>query len=156
MKRFLIVLVCAALVFGACGSEEASVDPGGAPSADPDDPVTSAPQSPGDGTIPSPQPSVVTPQPGQAGVRPIGWDTAEPGDDGRSVAVNYWSGVEPCSILDHVDVEYSRRKVTITLYEGYAPADEQTACIELAVYKATVVELDEPLDGRKIADGAPK
>ena len=154
MKRTLILLICAALVFGACGSESASVDPGGAPSAGPEDPVTSAPQSPGDGTIPSPEPSFVTPEPGQADVRPIGWDSAEPGKDDLSVTVSYWSGVEPCNVLDHVDVEYSAKKVTITLFEGHSPTDEDTACIEIAVYKGTVVQLDEPLDGREIVDGA--
>ena len=159
MKRTLLVLVCGALLFGACGARDADPkdnDAGGAPSANPDDPVTSAPQSPGDGTIPSPEPSIVTPQPGQEDVRPIAWQEAEPGMDERTVTVSYYSGVEPCYVLDHIDVEYSAKKITITLFEGHAPGDDETPCIEIAVFKAAVVQLDEPIDGRKIVDGAPK
>jgi hypothetical protein len=159
MKRTLLILICGALLFGACGARDADPkdnDAGGAPSANPEDPVTSAPQSPGDGTIPSPEPSIVMPQPGQDDVRPIGWDSADKGKDDQTLTINYISGVEPCYVLDHIDVEYSAKKITITLFEGHTPGEEDTPCIELAVYKATVLKVDEPIDGRKIVDGAPK
>jgi hypothetical protein len=158
MKRTVLLLFAAALVLAACGSAEEvdspGVRPGGAPSSDPDAPVTSSPLPPGDDTVPSPEPSIATPQPGQVDVRPIGWEAAEPGMDDSSLTIYYWSGVEPCYVLDHVDVEYSAKEITVTLFEGRSPIDEDTACIEIAVYKATVVQLDEPIEGRRIADGS--
>ena len=157
MKRTLLVLVCA-LLLGACGSVDDpdidTVDPGGTPSSDPEAPVTSAPQTPGDGEIPSPQPSIAVPQPGQEDVRPIMWQEVEKGMDDQTVTLYYYSGVEPCYVLDHVDVEYGKKEVTITLFEGHTPGEGDTPCIEIAIYTATVVELDEPLDGRKVVEGA--
>ena len=157
MKRTLLVLICAGLFLAACGEEENGGLTGVSdPGSGGDEPVTSAPQTPGDGEIPSPNPSIVEPQPGQEDVRPIGWNSADKGMDDQTLTINYISGVEPCYVLDHIDVEYSDEKVTVTLFEGHSPSDEEQACIELAVYKAVVVELDEPLDGRKVVDGAPK
>ena len=43
------------------------------------------------------------------------------GDDGRTVTIDFWSGVEPCYVLDHVDVGYATDEVTITLFEGTEP-----------------------------------
>ena len=155
MKRTLLILVAAALLLAACGSADESSDPGSSGnSSDPEAPVTSAPQTPGDGEIPSPQPSIAVPQPGQEDVRPIMWQELEKGMDDQTVTLYYYSGVEPCYVLDHVDVEYGKQEVTITLFEGHTPGEGDTPCIEIAIYTATVVELDEPLDGRKVVDGA--
>lgn len=89
-----------------------------------------------------------------AGVRPIPWQKIKVGDDDRSLTVHFTSGVEPCYVLDHVDVDFQDEEVVVTLYEGHDPSDEDTACIELAEFKVTKVELDEPLGGRKLVDGA--
>ena len=153
MKRTLLVLLSAALVFGACGGSEENGGLTGRDGSDPEDPVTSAPQTPGDDT-PEPEPSIVEPQPGQADLMPIGWDTAQRGMDDQSLTIYYYSGVEPCYVLDHVDVGYSPKRITVTLFEGHSPSDEDEACIEIALYKAVVVQLDEKIEGRKIVDGA--
>ncbi|MDQ4129654.1 MAG: hypothetical protein M3133_01455 [Actinomycetota bacterium] len=55
-------------------------------------------------------------------------------------------------MLDHVEVVETATTVTITLYEGHTGRD--IACIELAVQKATLVELEEPLGSREVIDGA--
>jgi hypothetical protein len=82
------------------------------------------------------------------------FDDATVADDDVTVNVDFTSGVEPCSVLDHVDVSYGANAVTITLYEGYDPSAGQVACIDIAAFKRVVVTLDQPLDGRKIVDGA--
>ena len=51
-------------------------------------------------------PQVVEPTPGMADVHARPFDTATVRDDGRTVNVDFTSGVEPCAILDHVDVSY--------------------------------------------------
>jgi hypothetical protein len=103
---------------------------------------------PGDGA------QLVQPTPGMAGVRPHAFDHAVVGDDGTTVTVFFWSGVEPCYVLDHVDVAYGEKAVTITLYEGHDASAGDVACIEIALLKKVVVQLDEPVGDREIVDGA--
>jgi hypothetical protein len=103
---------------------------------------------PGDGA------KLVVPTPGMAGVRPHAFDHAVVGDDGTTVTIFFWSGVEPCYVLDHVDVSFGAKAVTITLFEGHDPNAGDVACIEIALLKKVVVELDEPVGDREIVDGA--
>jgi hypothetical protein len=146
MTRKLIALV-AVLVFGvACGRLSDTGAGGGAP----EDPVTSSPVDPGD-PIPSPTPRIVEPTPGLTGVHPNAFDKAV-AVDGDTVRVEYYLGVEDCYGLDHVDVEYGEEVVIITLYSGNVPGAE--VCIDIAEFVATIVDLDEPLNGRQIVDGA--
>jgi hypothetical protein len=88
------------------------------------------------------------------GVRAIGWEDADLAPDDRTVTIGFWSGVEPCYVLDRVEVAYEAKRVVVTLYQGSDPAEPDTACIELAEYKTTVVELSEPVAGRKLTHGA--
>jgi hypothetical protein len=97
---------------------------------------------------------LVVPRPGMADVRPHPFDHAVVSDDGRSVIVYFWSGVEPCYVLDHVDVAYGTNAVTITLFEGHDVTAGDVACIEIALLKKVVVGLDEPVGDRRIEDGA--
>ena len=87
-----------------------------------------------------------------AGVRARPFDRAMLNDDG-TVTILFTSGVEPCAVLDHVDVDEGDA-VTITLYEGHDPDAGDVACIEIAVLKSVTITLDHPLDGRGIVDGA--
>ena len=111
---------------------------------------------PGEEPIPTePGPQIVEPTPGMANVYPRPFDTATIGDDGRTVTIDFWSGVEPCYVLDHVDVAYGDDTVTITLIEGSdLSGGEDIVCIEIALMKQVVITLDEPLGDRQIADGA--
>jgi len=99
-------------------------------------------------------PQIVEPRPGMADVRPTAFDIATIGADDRTLTIVFWSGVEPCAVLDHVDVSYGASDVTVTLYQGSDPSAGQVACPEIAVQKQTTVLLDEPLAGRTIVDGA--
>jgi hypothetical protein len=97
---------------------------------------------------------LVEPTPGMADVRPHIFDHVVVRDDGTSVTVFFWSGVEPCYVLDHVDVDEGPDAITITLFEGYDASAGDVACIESALLKTVVVELDGPVGDRPIVDGA--
>jgi hypothetical protein len=109
------------------------------------------------GTVPSGEapvdPQVVEPQPGMANVYARPFDSATVGEDGRTVTIDFWSGVEPCYVLDHVDVAYGDA-VIITLFEGRDLSEGNVACIEIGVPKRVVIALDEPLGDRPIIDGS--
>jgi len=105
------------------------------------------------GEVPSGEPRIVGPRPGMVNVTARPFDSATVGDDGRTVTIDFWSGVEPCYVLDHVDVAYGGA-VVITLFEGAEPTDEPVACIEIAELKRVIITLDEPLGDRPIVDGA--
>lgn len=116
--------------------------PGGGASGDPGSgvggPVDPAPVDPGTG-----QAALVIPKPGQLNPRPLPAAKLEATVDGRRVLVKatWWSGVEPCNVLDSVRVERSGTDIAITLIEG--TSDPGAACIELAQEKATIVDLGE-------------
>ncbi|WP_239137893.1 hypothetical protein [Sphaerisporangium rufum] len=82
----------------------------------------------------------------------VPWEKAEPLDGGRRLRILWWSGVEPCHVLDRVALRETGTRVTVTLYEGHTR--ENVACIEMAVRKSTEVTLKQPVDGRKVVDGA--
>ncbi|HJR46114.1 MAG TPA: hypothetical protein VJ927_10975 [Actinomycetota bacterium] len=146
------------LALGACGSatEDPTVStvPGDGSSGDtgPDAPVTAAPAPGGD--LGGGRPQRVRPRPGMDEVRPVGWENARLTPNGRSLRITYWSGVEPCNVLDRVDLRYGDEEVAVTLFEGYDPDARDVACIEVALRKVVVVALEEPLGGRRITDGA--
>ena len=165
MKTTIAALALIALV--ACGSP-AETQPGargsgggsdGSPGSmtpfDPESPVSCPPDcgDGGGGDIEPGKPKIVEPRPGMDDIHPVGWDKAKVRGP-RSVLITYWSGVEPCNVLDHVDVVYKEKTIEVTLFEGHDPSDEDTACIEIALLKGVELELDEAIDGRKIVDGA--
>jgi hypothetical protein len=122
-----------------------------AASQDPDTPVTSTPGASAPGT---PEPQVVQPRPGMTDVIPSAFDTAKIGADDVTLTITFWAGIEPCSVLDHVDVDEAPGSVTVTLYVGSDPSAGNVACPELAVRKQVTVTLDHALAGRDIVDGA--
>jgi hypothetical protein len=156
----LSLLVVPVLILGACGATQqdtragAPGDDAKSPVSDPNSPVSSTPDP--NATLPQGEGRAqrVKPRPGMADLRPVAWEKARQTPSGRSLRVAYWSGVEPCNVLDHVDVEYTATKIVVTLFEGHDPEAGDVACIELALLKAVVVKLDEAVDGRKIVDGA--
>ena len=72
--------------------------------------------------------------------------------DERTLEVRFWGGVQECHGVDRVDVEYGQTEVVVTVYQGRVPSAE--ACIEIAVLSAVRVDLDEPIAGRNVVDGA--
>jgi diguanylate cyclase (GGDEF)-like protein/PAS domain S-box-containing protein len=133
MKPRVLVLALTLLVV-ACGG---SGSDRGAQPEDPDRPVAHTPDP--FVSEPGSSPTLVEPQPGQVDVRPIPWEKAEPRGP-RRVEIRFVSGVEPCNVLDHIDVDYLEKEVEITLFEGHAESEEDVACIEIAVEKRTIVE----------------
>jgi hypothetical protein len=103
---------------------------------------------------PVPDAQTVDPDPDAVGLRARPFDSATVGDDGRTITIDFVSGVEPCYVLGRIDVDEGPNAVTITLFEGHLDADEDVACIDLGVYKRTTVTLDDPSGDRKIVDGA--
>ncbi|MET8142043.1 hypothetical protein ABZU32_17180 [Sphaerisporangium sp. NPDC005288] len=137
----------------ACGGAPA---PTTGASGSPDDAV-SAPAGTAQVTTPAAPaagPSPTRPKGPTVHPRKVRWEKVRPSRDGRRLTVIWWSGVEPCSVLDRVGVRETAKSVTITLYEGQARGAENTACIEIAVQKSTTVKLKKPLGHREIVDGA--
>jgi hypothetical protein len=148
-----LLATVALIVLVACGTPEEGGSTGAAGDrGSPDEPVSSTPSPGGSGRGQRPR-RLVVPKPGMDDVRPIRWQSVR-SVDARTLMVRFTSGVEPCYVLDHVDVEYGRKHVAITLFEGHDPQVENVACIELAELKRVRVELAEPLGGRRVVDGA--
>lgn len=110
------------------------------------------------GCEPAPDPGqgaeLVTPRPGMAGTRAVAFTGAEPVADGSTLRITWISGVEPCNVLDRVEVAETATEVRVTLIEGSDPASPDAVCIELGVSKAVEVPLGAPLADRTIVDGA--
>lgn len=154
-------------VVAACGSAAAPPS-----SAAPSDPATSPPDQavsapPDDGGSADPGGSDagggddlsgvkdVVPKPGQLDVRPIEAESLTAEADGSSIVVTatWWSGVEPCNVLDTVVVDQEDGGWTITLREGHGPED--VACIALAEQHRTTFEIPNVSPGTyTIRDGA--
>lgn len=100
------------------------------------------------------EPSIVEPTPGMSNVYSRPFDTATVSGDGLTVTIDFVSGIEPCYVLDHVEVVYGDDTVAITLFEGSDVSEGDVACIDIGVFKRTVVQLDQPLGDRVIVDGA--
>jgi hypothetical protein len=93
------------------------------------------------------QPALVAPVPGRANPHPVSPTALQASFDGQHVLVkvSWYGGVAPCSVLDSVTVERSGAEIAITPFEG---ADDPTAmCMEMAVLKATIVDLGELAPG---------
>jgi hypothetical protein len=122
---------------------------------DPDEPVMQEPcpnQTPPGGA----KFELVVPYEGPVeGVRAIPWERSRAsGSDDRTFLLIYWSGVEPCNVLDRVEIKEAADKVVATIYEGAAADQQNVACIEIAVQKAVEITLDEPLGERQLVNGA--
>ena len=144
--RLGVALSLLALALVACsGSAGASTPPSATPPAS-DTPV-SAPPSDGGNTDPSIDPGtgpkVVVPRPGQLDVRQVAADSLTGSADGNTVTVTavWTSGVEPCHILDHVEVVKGDGTLTIALFEGRGPED--VVCIAIAEQHTTKIEVPD-------------
>lgn len=131
----------------ACGSGTSAAG-GGSP--DPGD-VVSTTVDPGATPGPS-HPRRVEPEGGLDHPFPSAWSDPRLLRGGRAARLTWYSGVEECYGLDHVDVDYGPRTVAVTLFAGTRP--EAETCIELAEQVVTVVHFDEPLGKRKLVDGS--
>lgn len=101
-------------------------------------PGPALPADPGTG-----QAQLVRPRPGQKDPHPVAPTKLEASVDGHHVLVkvSWYGGVEPCSALDSVKVERTGTDIAITPFEG--TGDPGAICIEIAVLKATIVDLGD-------------
>ena len=133
---------------GECGEKVSGTGPDATVSYTPcpgdDEPVVTDPY---DGA------QKVGPTPGMSGVNPTSFDKVVVGKDGKSLTIFFWSGVEPCYVLDRVDVDASRDAITVTLFQGHDASVGDVACIDIALLKKVVVQLDEAIGDRRIVDG---
>lgn len=166
-RRSLIALAAlAALVLAACGGT-ADVGAGGPESpageqspapgtADPASPVGTVPPDrfgPDGGA--SPDAEEVQARPGQTqDAAPRPFDRARVDEEAGTLTLWYWTGVEPCHVLDHVEVDYRPAEVVVTVLEG--TTDPDAVCIQIARYVRTTVELSEPVGDRPIVDGGAR
>jgi hypothetical protein len=141
-KLWLVALLFMAV---ACGETPptSSASPS-APSNPPEQPVS----------VPAASPTPVTPVGNTLGTHKTKWISATPSADGRSLRLVWWSGVEPCTVLDRVEVAESTDKVVVTLYEGQDRRHPDAVCIAMAIQKTTTVTLSAPLGSRRVVDGA--
>lgn len=157
MKMIAAAVLAVFALSTACGSERDSRSERGNADrgiSDPNDPVTMTPEPGSDVHDVGGRPQRVRPSPGMADVRAVPWEKARQTPSGRSLRITYWSGVEPCNVLDHVDVDYRASSIVVTVYEGHDPEAEDVACIEVALRKVVRIPLEEPVEGRKLVDGA--
>ncbi|MEA2546396.1 MAG: hypothetical protein QOI09_1669 [Chloroflexota bacterium] len=164
-RRVFLLIAAAAVALAACSGAApssstpptvgptptpiATIDPGGGVVGGGGDVgsgggvvVGPTPVDPGAG-----QPAIVIPKPGQKNPHPVRPMTIQASVDGRHVLVkvSWYSGVEPCNVLDSVNVVRSGTDIAISLMEG--SSDLAVACIEIAQLKATIVDLGDLLPG---------
>jgi hypothetical protein len=89
------------------------------------------------------QPKLLVPKPGQLQPHPVVPLSLQASVDGRHVLVKitWYGGIEPCSVLDSVKVDRSGTTIALTVIEG--SSDLTAVCPEIAMLKATLVDLGE-------------
>ena len=135
-----------AFLLSACASA------GSSPGPSDEAPPSEAPAASEPPAIGEPEPGgveLVEPQPGQQNVHPVTIEQMEATSSGRVVSVDAHrtSGVDPCYVLDHVEVAINDNDQTIdlTVFEG--TSDPDAICVMMAVAKHTIVSFEVPATG---------
>ena len=95
------------------------------------------------------EPQIVEPTPGMDNVGPTAFDTATIGADDTTLTIAFWSGVEPCYVLDHVDVSYGADAVHRDAVPGIGPNAGDVACIDIALQKQVTITLTSRSPGAR-------
>jgi hypothetical protein len=150
------MFIAVAVLLSACASAGSSPAP--SDEAQPSE-APAAWEPPGIG---QPEPGgveLVEPQPGQQNVHPVALERMDATTSGRVVSVDaYWtSGVDPCYVLDRVEVHLNDdQTVDVTIHEG--TSDPDAICVMMAVAKHTIFSFEVPDTGtwtiRDSQDGA--
>ena len=69
--------------------------------------------------------------------------------DGNEVRFAVWMGVEPCDVIDRVEVTETGSSVDVEIFRGVG--DVAATCIAIAVERIVVAELDAPLGDRVLS-----
>jgi hypothetical protein len=136
---WLTGILVTALALAACTSGTGT-SPSPVPSSPPASSPDPSPADPG-GVVPDPDGSLVFPKPGVIDPRPVAVETISASLEGGRVVVRleWTSGVEPCYTLAGVDIARDGDTFILTVLEG--TTDPDAACIEIAMFKATLVDL---------------
>lgn len=151
LSMFIVTALASTGCFFARGEvvfEELTEGPLGAPPLPKDVIGGGDVADPGDG------PRQVEPQPGVIDAQPIDWETASIDRDAMTITLTWWSGVEPCTVLDRIDIEYGDEAVTVTVFEGAPENAAAVSCIAMAEQKQATVDLEEDIGQRTLVDGA--
>jgi hypothetical protein len=145
MRTVRNTLVGFGFVFAVMGCSAAIPSPSPT-SRPPDAPIsTDGPSSlPGDAPpADGAQPTFVAPRPGQQSVHDVSVEQLSAKVAGRHVVLNarWWSGVEPCSVLDSVAVTNAGGTIKVAVREGSSARD--VACIDIAMLKVTAIDLGD-------------
>ena len=70
------------------------------------------------------------------------WIKAVPSSDGMTLTVWFWGG--PCMGVDHVGLDETPDRVTVSLFQGTPPSLVGSACPEIAMLQAVRVSLSSP------------
>jgi hypothetical protein len=162
LRRVTIGLLLLSVLIAACGGAVAT--PSAPPAVPPSDAPVATNPPPGDGPGDDQRPpaggaKIVVPRPGQLDVRAVAAESLAATVDGRSVVVSadWWSGVEPCTILDSIAVQRDAFTIAIALREGRGPED--VACIAIAELHRAFIDLGDLEPGtytiRDATGGAP-
>jgi hypothetical protein len=129
----------------APSAEPGSAGTGGNPGTD--GPIVSEPIAPTPVDPGANQPALQVPKPGQHDPHPVAAQSLQASVDGRHVLVkiSWYGGVAPCSVLDSVKVDRGASSIALTVIEGSSDLD--AVCIEIAMLKATIVDLGELAPG---------
>jgi hypothetical protein len=152
--RLFGVILTLSFFLAACGSSNDKVSLGSpttttSTTTPPDASVSSPPLNPG-GKVPPSHPQRVVPTNNAADVRPLSFEAAGVTAVTGGVLVRFWGGIAPCFVLDHYTVHETAQAVTIGLFAGRAPRNDNVACIEIALRYEVKVPLDAPLGTRKV------
>jgi len=66
--------------------------------------------------------------------------------DGNEVRFAVWMGLEPCDVIDRVEVTETDASVEVEIFRG--TGDIAATCVAMAVERIVVAELDAPLGAR--------
>ncbi|MDQ4058137.1 MAG: hypothetical protein M3124_03325 [Actinomycetota bacterium] len=155
MRSTIIIGLVLVAVLSATACEGAASDDGGATNQgaggqQPDDPVTSTPDSGGGRR--AMKALEVELRDGLVQPRRHPFEDSKVVGDGEAVELYFWDGIQECGGPQRVESEYRVDEIVLTLFVGRNP--EAEVCTEQAVYKVLTVPLEEPLDGRRVLDGA--
>lgn len=140
-----VMFIALTLLLAACASAGSSPTPS---DAGPPSEAPAASEPPGIG---EPEPGgveLVEPQAGQQNVHPVALERMDVTSSGTMVSVDaYWtSGVDPCYVLDRVEVKTNNdQTVDVTIQEG--TSDPDAICVMMAVAKHTIFSFEVPSTG---------
>jgi hypothetical protein len=140
----VLALACAVSVLGCAGASLPASPSPTSGSLPPDGPIsTDAPSDMPGAAPPLGQPTLVIPKPGQRNVHDVAIEQLSARVAGRHVVLNarWWSGVEPCSVLDSIAVSRTAQTITVAVREGSGPGE--VACIDIAMLKVTAIDLGD-------------